>query len=509
MYVIYNQYILPHSILVCSPPPSPGGVGQPTVLNVNNYLLQLNSKLDTLVTSLETLKSKLEELDANLLEHKQDTSAELAQLQSSLTNTHSSHETHTQQVNTKLSLLTTGLSQQREETLAELAQLQTSLINTQSSLATHTQQVNTKLSLLTTSFSEHKQQTATELAQLHASLTNTQSPLTTHTQRVNTKLSLLTTSLSEHREETTTELAQLQTSVNNTQSSLETISTRLNALTANTAQLSTDHQQMQTSISDVECVDREESIQLHQNLQNNLTHQLDAILNHASRILGPYTCGGTGGWRRVVYLDMTDPSTICPSGWQLTGYSKRTCGRVSTQSLACDSVTFPVSGGEYSRVCGRIKAYQHGLTDGFEAYHDGDVTTINGAYVAGVSLTHGTPRRHIWTFAAGISEAVPARSYGDQCPCDANITIRVPTFVGDDYFCESGVNTGVIAGFHPDDPLWDGQNCVSSSTCCSFNTPPYFVKQLPTSTTDSIEARLCQLDSRDDSPVELIELYVQ
>ena len=492
---------------MCSPLPSPGGVGQPTVLNVDHYLLQLNSKLDTLVTSLETLKSKLEELDANLLEHKQDTSAELAQLQSSLTNTHSSHETHTQQVNTKLSLLTTGLSQQREETLAELAQLQTSLINTQSSLATHTQQVNTKLSLLTTSLSEHKQQTATELAQLHASLTNTQSPLTTHTQRVNTKLSLLTTSLSEHREETTTELAQLQTSVNNTQSSLKTISTTLNALTANTAQLSTDHQQMQTSISDVECVDREESIQLHQNLQNNLTHQLDAILNHASRILGPYTCGGTGGWRRVVYLDMTDPSTICPSGWQLTGYSKRTCGRVSTQRLACDSVTFPVSGGEYSRVCGRIKAYQHGLTDGFEAYHDGDVTTIDGAYVVGVSLTHGNPRKHIWTFAAGYSEKHPTRR--DVCPCDASITIRVPPFVGDDYFCESGRNAGGIGGFYPDDPLWDGQNCTSSSTCCSFNTPPYFVKQLPTSTTDSIEARLCLLDSGEDSPVELIELYVQ
>jgi len=29
----------------------------------------------------------------------------------------------------------------------------------------------------------------------------------------------------------------------------------------------------------------------------------------------------TGGWRRVVYLDMTDPSTTCPSGWQLTGYT--------------------------------------------------------------------------------------------------------------------------------------------------------------------------------------------
>ena len=122
----------------------------------------------------------------------------------------------------------------------------------------------------------------------------------------------------------------------------------------------------------------------------SLTHQLETIQRH---IESPpvHTCGGTAGWRRVVYLDMTDPSTTCPSAWQLTGLSKRTCGKVSTQSLACDSVTFPVSGGEYSQVCGRIKAYQHSQTDAFEAYHSGRVTTIDGAYVAGVSLTHGSP----------------------------------------------------------------------------------------------------------------------
>ena len=65
-----------------------------------------------------------------------------------------------------------------------------------------------------------------------------------------------------------------------------------------------------------------------------------------------YTCGGTWGWRRAVYLDMTDPNTNCPSGWQMTGYSKRTCGRANSSRLSCDSVFFPVSGGPYSQVCG-------------------------------------------------------------------------------------------------------------------------------------------------------------
>ena len=227
----------------------------------------------------------------------------------------------------------------------------------------------------------------------------------------------------------------------------------------------------------------------------------------------PYTCGGTGGWRRVVYLDMTDSSTACPSGWQLTGYSKRTCGRASGGQNTCDSVTFPVSGGQYSSVCGRIKAYQWGATHAFLNYHLGTRTTINGAYVDGVVVTHGSPQQHIWTFAAGVSEDNPNRDW--VCPCDADHTIRIPPFVGNDYFCESGVNErwdySRHRTLHSNDPLWDGENCLSSSTCCSLHNPPYFVKQLPTPTADDIEARICLYYTSYNAniAVELIELYVR
>ena len=209
----------------------------------------------------------------------------------------------------------------------------------------------------------------------------------------------------------------------------------------------------------------------------------------------------------MVYLDVTDPNTNCPSGWQLTSHSKRTCGKTRTSSLSCNSVFFPVSGGDYTSVCGSIRAYQYNRTDAFEAYHDRNVTTIEGAYVSGVSLTHGSPRQHIWTFAAGSSEDRPTRD--DACPCDASISITIPPFVGGDYFCESGVNSGSSRGFHPNDPLWDGEGCSSSSSCCSFNNPPYFTKQLPSPTSDPIEARLCRLDGDEDSPVEFMELYVK
>ena len=220
-----------------------------------------------------------------------------------------------------------------------------------------------------------------------------------------------------------------------------------------------------------------------------------------------HVCGGTGGWRRVVYLDMTDPNTNCPFGWRLTEWSKRTCDKVSTGSLICNFVIFPVSGGAYTSVCGTIRAYQNGSTDAFKAYNDRRATTIDDAYVSGVSLTHGSPRQHIWTFAASASENL--RSYDYSCPCDSTSHITIPPFVGDDYFCEAGTNSGSASGFYQYDPLWDGKNCTNSSTCCSFNNPPYFTKQLPNPTTDDIEARLCWWESGEGTPIEFIDLYVK
>ena len=89
----------------------------------------------------------------------------------------------------------------------------------------------------------------------------------------------------------------------------------------------------------------------------------ETLIDYISR-----ECGGTWGWRRAVYLDMTDPNTNCPSGWNMTGYSKRTCSRANSSCLSCDSVFFPVSGGPYNQVCGRIRAYQYGAPDAFYGY---------------------------------------------------------------------------------------------------------------------------------------------
>ena len=99
-------------------------------------------------------------------------------------------------------------------------------------------------------------------------------------------------------------------------------------------------------------------------------------------------CNSTGGWTRVAYLNMTDPSQQCPSTLPLQTRSsepRRLCGRTSSSGASCDSVTYSTFGVNYTRVCGRVIGYQSGTPDAFRNQRS---QTIEGDYVDGVSLTH-------------------------------------------------------------------------------------------------------------------------
>ena len=246
----------------------------------------------------------------------------------------------------------------------------------------------------------------------------------------------------------------------------------------------------------------------------NRIHQIanSAILATTGQL---HTCNGTPGWRRVAFINMTDTSYNCPTGLSLTSYSKRTCGRSHTTAGGCSSTTFSVGGLPYSRVCGRIRGYQFGATVAFWGYTNRS-QGIDDYYVDGVSLTHGGTgsRQHIWTFATGLTEenTGPGEPF-TRCPCDLHNYDGVPAFVGDNFFCESGLHSSLSLPFilYPDDVLWDGQNCTSTSTCCQLNNPPWFTKNLTNATTDDIELRICtnNVPEYEDIPLELIELYIQ
>ena len=220
------------------------------------------------------------------------------------------------------------------------------------------------------------------------------------------------------------------------------------------------------------------------------------------------SCGGiTGGWARVAELDMTNSSHQCPSGFtQQLDFNRRTCKLANS---GCFSVTFSSAALQYSSVCGKIKAYQVGSTDAFFHHQLG----IDSNYVDGVSLTHGRPRQHIWTFASAHDEVGVLPE--SNCPCtNTNSESRAtspPVFVGGDYFCDTGSEERIINHhFYGDDPLWDGAGCGSLNTCCSFNNPPWFFKQLSQPTIDDIEMRVCiSSQPGENIATETVKIYIR
>ena len=216
-------------------------------------------------------------------------------------------------------------------------------------------------------------------------------------------------------------------------------------------------------------------------------------------------CGGPG-WRRVAYLNMSDPSQRCPSVWQEITTPHRVCGRRLTIN-GCEGLTYPTGSQHYNQVCGRIISYMIGHPDAFNSIS----SSIDGSYAEGVCVTRGSPRQHVWTFAAGIDEQVGGSS---TCPCVNGSTNgnHIPSFVGQNYFCETGItqNPNTYTFWPNGDPLWDGQGCGPTSSCCTFNSPPWFNVRLPNATTDYIEVRLCGHGiNAEDSPIQLMELYVR
>ena len=232
-------------------------------------------------------------------------------------------------------------------------------------------------------------------------------------------------------------------------------------------------------------------------------------------------CNSAGGWTRVAYLDMTDPTHQCPRQWKEILTPKRTCGRTNetlSDGGGCSTARFNGNGITYSRVCGRITAYQFAQPNAFGPYRNTrDISgTIYDPYVDGVVVTQDAPRSHVWTFAGAHSQT----STGFQvCPCtNANNPSRrnilIPPWVGEDYFCETGVNDdndAPVGTFFPDDPLWDGRNCTLTSTCCELNNPPWFCKRLDMNSVSDIEVSICGNDnvSNEDTPIEMIEIYVK
>ena len=220
-----------------------------------------------------------------------------------------------------------------------------------------------------------------------------------------------------------------------------------------------------------------------------------------------------GGWMRVAGVDMRETHTQCPQGFSLNETtSKRTCTKSPDQIPGCASITFPVHSVPYNKVCGKIIGYQAKNTNGFGPAKGHPY--IDQTYVDGVSITHGMPRQHIWTLVSTPRE----KHRPDQhirCPCmDFSRTFNgvtvIPSFVGNDYYCETGNRGTDPTQVYTEDPLWDGKGCKGNNMCCERGGP-WFCKDLDSTTRDDIEVRVCTNNPQhiEDILLEEIHLYTQ
>ena len=250
------------------------------------------------------------------------------------------------------------------------------------------------------------------------------------------------------------------------------------------------------------------SQELLKNVRKNISNDIRAIL---ANFQFNSECGN-GLWRRVAFLNMSDPQQQCPSAWRLYSTNGvRACGRPVTSLPTCPAVIY-TTGRQYNRVCGRIIGYQVATPGAFHVVYTGRPPSgLDDVYIDGVSVTHGNPRSHIWTFAAGVTEGTYVGGAGPDCPCSRPGATQAPGYIGNNYYCESGnsANSGILGYLYSSDPLWDGLQC-EGQCCGNGKSPPWFSIQLPNPTMDDIEVRICGDEStnNEDTPLGLIEIYV-
>ena len=231
-------------------------------------------------------------------------------------------------------------------------------------------------------------------------------------------------------------------------------------------------------------------------------------------------CGGhKGGWTRVAQFDTTNGDS-CPGDWISNATYNSLCTGVDTPGCHSANFSVPYS---YNKVCGQLRGFQKGSPDSFYPYAfargltprdsyvpDTPSKTVNGVYVDGVSITLGDPRKHVWTYAVGLSDDYDYAYF--NCPCASNTLLEAPVFVGNNYYCESG-NIGTFSDdtFYSEDVLWDGEQCLPGNSCCDRAGQPWFFHQLSISVKEHLEVRICkdQLHNNEDIMVEKLQLFIQ
>ena len=210
------------------------------------------------------------------------------------------------------------------------------------------------------------------------------------------------------------------------------------------------------------------------------------------------SCNGIRGrWRRIAYLSNNISPVECPMGFQvITDLNVPALCKRNPTGARCSSIAYSTNGNSYSQVCGTIHGSYFGDPDGFDShssirFRSAD-TPINGNYVDGISLTHGSMyEHHIWTLSAIVNFANPT----DICSVCAS---NKPSYVGMDYSCDVVERCKVNCSPRQ---IWVSGQCIGNNT---------FYKNLMKPTIDDIQMRVCtdQAEGDEDIFLSFVELYV-
>ena len=235
------------------------------------------------------------------------------------------------------------------------------------------------------------------------------------------------------------------------------------------------------------------SIQLPSGMYN-LRAGNSSIIEYCFNIIS-FSCHGIPGrWKRIAYLSNDSAPVECPMGFELINDPNvpAHCRR-NPAGARCSTITYLTHGNSYSKVCGTIQGSYFGDPDGFGLHGRSANTPLNGNYVDGISLTHGSMNgHHIWTLSAIVNFATNPTDICSVCASNK------PSYVGMDYSCD--VVDQCKDNCSPRQ-IWGSGHCIGNNT---------FYKNLTQPTSDDIEMRVCTDQAEDDEDIFLsfVELYV-
>ena len=139
-------------------------------------------------------------------------------------------------------------------------------------------------------------------------------------------------------------------------------------------------------------------------------------------------------------------------------------GHDSTLWGSCNSVIIQNNGISYSQICGKVTAYQYRKPNLVVSLDRRNY--LDSYYLDGISITRGSPRQHVWSLMVGLFENPMLYGYTfAACPCAIGSTQSVPSFVGNNYFCESGNPSHTFPDkVLYDDALWEGVGKTGTGT---------------------------------------------